>query len=218
MTEQRTEDTTYGEDYFESMDGGAGYTDSTMWEDIAHTIKEAFGIDRFNNRDISGAVNVIEFGCAKGYLVKHLRRRGFDAWGVDISTYAIEHSDPEVTEYLRWFDMEATDDTHFGRGNFRLALCFETMEHIAEEHVNAALTHVRNNLAPGGRALFAICTNSRAGWDTDPTHRTMNDRAWWQRQLAIAGFMTDVQDEDDLAFLQRHWLFSDHDGIFVVSR
>jgi len=39
---------------------------------------------------------VLDFGCARGYLVKALRMRDRLAWGVDVSQWALENCDPEV--------------------------------------------------------------------------------------------------------------------------
>ena len=39
---------------------------------------------------------VLDFGCAKGFLVKALRILDIEAYGVDISRYAIDCVDPEV--------------------------------------------------------------------------------------------------------------------------
>jgi SAM-dependent methyltransferase len=208
----------YGLEYWEHMDGGAGAQDSTMREDIAHTIKEVFGIDRAAGRDASGKISVIEFGCGYGFLVRHLRRRGFDAWGVDISDYALEHADPETATYLRWFDMTGPNPTQFRRQSFKLALCFETMEHIPEKHLDVALGHIFDLLAHGGQALFGICTSTRPGWDSDPTHVTIKSREWWIREIKRAGFVFTQDDLLNEVFLKQHWLFSEHDGVFAVSK
>lgn len=43
---------------------------------------------------------VLEVGCAYGYLVQMLRRMGYDAYGMDISEFALSQADPEVRPYL----------------------------------------------------------------------------------------------------------------------
>lgn len=86
----RTTDLDYGEDH----------RDARRWtwlpglhhvEDIAHAVKEVTGYDWVNAQDVSGGMSLLDWGCADGYLVKHLRRRGDEAWGLDISEYAISH-------------------------------------------------------------------------------------------------------------------------------
>lgn len=42
---------------------------------------------------------ILDFGCARGYLVKALRGLGFDAYGMDVSRWAIANCDPDVRRY-----------------------------------------------------------------------------------------------------------------------
>lgn len=42
----------------------------------------------------------LDFGCARGYLVKALRRLDVAAYGCDISEWAIQNCDPEVKEFV----------------------------------------------------------------------------------------------------------------------
>ena len=44
---------------------------------------------------------VLDAGCAKGFLVEALRDRGIEAFGVDISEYAISEVRPDIREYCR---------------------------------------------------------------------------------------------------------------------
>ena len=44
---------------------------------------------------------VLDAGCALGLLVETLRARGMEAFGVDISSYAIAHAEPGTRPYLR---------------------------------------------------------------------------------------------------------------------
>jgi predicted TPR repeat methyltransferase len=45
-------------------------------------------------------------GCAKGYLVKILREEGMDAWGVEISDYAMSNAPDEVRVYHKLTNIE----------------------------------------------------------------------------------------------------------------
>lgn len=40
--------------------------------------------------------SILDFGCARGYLVRALCERGYDAWGVDTSEWAVANCDPSV--------------------------------------------------------------------------------------------------------------------------
>lgn len=210
----RTADLTYSQDYWDSLDGGAGYQDSPMWEDLAFLVREMFCIDP-DRGDVSGEHNLIDFGCAFGFLVRHLRRRGIDAWGADVSSYAVSQAPSDVSEFLRVVDITQGDPGFMAGYPFRLAVCLEVMEHIPENRVDHALGFIRNSLTAGGRALFAICTEDRHGWDSDPTHITMHSRDWWAQRLDRIGF---VRDHEKEAWLTDFWAFKGHNGVFVVSR
>jgi predicted TPR repeat methyltransferase len=43
---------------------------------------------------------VLDFGCARGYMVKAFRRLGFSARGYDVSRWAVDNCDPEVSNFI----------------------------------------------------------------------------------------------------------------------
>lgn len=44
--------------------------------------------------------SILDFGCARGYVVKAFRELGYLAWGTDISRWAIENADEAAKQYL----------------------------------------------------------------------------------------------------------------------
>lgn len=209
----RTEDREYGEQYWSTLDNGAGYQDSLMWSDIAHIIFELWGVDREAGRDVSLERSVLDVGCAMGWLLVHLRKRGFNVRGVDYSTYALAQAPAEIQYYCSWFDLSGEETlVEHERRQFDLVTCFETMEHIEESAVDSALVSISNAVAPGGEVLLTICTSGQPGWDSDPTHVTIRDRDWWTERLAAAGLERNLVAEERI---RQFWLFSRHDGVFV---
>lgn len=49
---------------------------------------------------IKGGDSVLDYGCARGYTVKALRQMGIDAYGFDISEWAIHNCDPDVRAFV----------------------------------------------------------------------------------------------------------------------
>ena len=47
---------------------------------------------------------ILDYGCARGYVVKAFRQLGYKAFGVDISEWAIRNADEETKPYLNWTD------------------------------------------------------------------------------------------------------------------
>lgn len=216
MTEMRTTDLSYGADYWNTMDSGAGYQDSVMWEDLAFITRELLCTDP-ERGDITNEINLADFGCAFGFLVRHLRRRGVEAWGFDVSQHAIDNAAEDIRTFVRTFDLtDGFSSQHLAGWPFRRFVCLETMEHIPEDKVDVALEKIHKSLTRDGWGLFTICTSDRPGWETDPTHITIHPREWWEDRLELAGFSRDREREVWLK--DNFWLFREHSGIFVVGR
>lgn len=75
--------------------------------------------------DVIAPTTVLDAGCAYGFLVEKLRERGVEAFGIDISTYAIEQVHPTVQPYCR----VASITEPFGR-RYDLVVCQEVLEHL----------------------------------------------------------------------------------------
>lgn len=88
----------YSEAYF--MDGQnqklSNYFSYT-WKP-AQTLPHAIYVSR--HLGIQQGHTVLDVGCAKGFFVKAMRMMGFEAFGYDISKWAIENCDPEVSEFV----------------------------------------------------------------------------------------------------------------------
>ena len=70
---------------FYQENGGGNYTDKKNWMPFFEILADKI-IDIFNPKF------VLDAGCACGYLVEALRDRGVEAFGIDISEYAITAS------------------------------------------------------------------------------------------------------------------------------
>jgi 2-polyprenyl-3-methyl-5-hydroxy-6-metoxy-1,4-benzoquinol methylase len=71
------------------------------------TIREASSI--INNIQFN---TVLDYGCAKGFMVYAMRLLGKEAYGVDVSEYAVTHGHEKVKEYLSV--IETTEDIKGG--------------------------------------------------------------------------------------------------------
>lgn len=75
----------------------------------------------FVNHLVLANKKVLEIGCAKGFLVKDLRDMGVDAYGLDVSLYALNNAEEEVKPYLYLGDAK-TDLSQFARNEFDVVL------------------------------------------------------------------------------------------------
>jgi SAM-dependent methyltransferase len=105
----------YNEYYFEGganpLAHNAGYTKYGSWEerwknrtnqfvDIENSIDWWTDMGQFFSGGYWNNKSVLEIGCAYGHLVKALRMFNVDAWGIDVSSFAIGQADSEIAPYL----------------------------------------------------------------------------------------------------------------------
>lgn len=203
----------YGEQYFAKFDGGLGYGDCPTWEDNAFLIKQTFGFDP-EKGDIP--LSVIDLGCAFGYLPRHLRRRGVEAFGTDISSYAIANAPEEIKPFVFQFDLSIGDIRDRVKSQFDLVVCFETLEHIPEgNQLELFVTNIYNLIKPGGFALLSICVEENPEHDDDDTHVTIKPRSWWRHRFEATGLVHVTTLErpftDSLYYYK-------HNGVFVFGK
>lgn len=89
----------FNEDYFlrGKQTGVSLYEDYRWLPDLtipmAKAIVKHCGIDHTDS--------ILDFGCARGYVVKAFRQLDYCVYGLDISEWAITNADPEVANYVR---------------------------------------------------------------------------------------------------------------------
>lgn len=160
----------YDAEYF---DGGKGYH---TYADAAHFGDKADELIRLYNPK-----SVLDFGCAKGYLVKALRDRGVEAYGYDVSEYALAAAPDEVKPYL--FDKVLDQNRLPAYGLFDLIVSYDTFEHIPETE----LDDLRNQLRLlGHRFHFSVGTVNTPDWQHDASHITIKPLEFWQAWMPEA--------------------------------
>jgi len=124
---------------------------------------------------------VLDAGCAYGILVDRLRARGVEAWGIDISEYAISQVAPAVREYC-WVGsildpLPATYD---------LIVSIEVVEHLPEAD---SMRAIENLCRYSGDVLL-----SSTPYDyKEPTHFNVQPPDYWARQFARHSFFRDLE-------------------------
>lgn len=91
------------------------------WHDMAKML-----VTRYN---LNPNYKVLEIGCAKGYVVEALRDEGIDAWGIDVSDYAISCAREDIKPYLRVGDIR-TALKDYKRNEFDVLFSRWTLECI----------------------------------------------------------------------------------------
>jgi ubiquinone/menaquinone biosynthesis C-methylase UbiE len=129
----------YGQSYFDGPReyGYGGYFYDGRWKPVAEDIVEHFGLKKGDR--------VLDIGCAKGFLVKDLLALGIDAYGIDVSSYALLNCEPEVVGRLH---LGSAASTPFPDGSFSAVISINTLHNLTRERCKSALCEIQR-LAPG---------------------------------------------------------------------
>lgn len=129
----------YGEAYFDGPReyGYGGYRYDGRWQPVAKDIVAHFGLKPGDR--------VLDVGCAKGFLVKDLLALGIDAYGVDVSRYALLHCEREAIGRLH---LGSADSLPFPDGSFAAVLAINSIHNLPRERCKTALREMQR-LAPG---------------------------------------------------------------------
>jgi GT2 family glycosyltransferase/SAM-dependent methyltransferase len=123
---------------------------------------------------------VLDAGCAMGFLVEGLRQREVEAYGIDISEYAIENVHPEIKPYC-WVGSIAEPFQQ----TYDLIVSIEVLEHMSQADAEQA---IRNFCTFSDRVLF-----SSTPFDyREATHFNVQPPEYWAEQFARHGFLRDV--------------------------
>lgn len=171
----------YGAGYYSNYWGGGGpYERNERWlkffGDVADGVIRDFH-----------PTTVLDAGCAMGFLVEELRKRGVDASGIDISDYAISQVDKSVAAHCSVASL-----TEPLQGRYDLITCIEVLEHLPPAETDLALANLCG-------ATDRLLMSSTPGDYGEPTHLNVLPPEEWSAKLAEQGFMRDL--ERDLSYL-----------------
>ena len=132
--------------------------------------------------------SVLDFGCAKGFYVEALRMLSRDAWGCDISRYALTCAKEATKPFL----LLCTEDAPvpFER-TFDFVISKDVFEHVPEESALTILTALRK-CRP--KKFFVVVPLAENGIflvpedELDATHVTRKSREEWALLFESAGW------------------------------
>lgn len=155
-------DSPFDEEYFTA--GTTGYRD---YDDFRINEYKVEKILRYK------PLNVLDVGCAHGFIVRRLNDAGITAWGVDISKYAVAN---KAHQNILEGDIL---DLPFKDGYFDFVYSSDMLEHVHEDDIEQLIDEL---CRVGRRGLLEI-TYEKTPMDIDDTHITMRPCEWWRERV-----------------------------------
>ena len=167
----------YNAAYYHSGCGPIPYEEPEHWVNFFGMIADRIVADIHPK-------TVLDAGCAMGYLVAALRDRGVEAYGVDISAYAISKVREDVRPFCKVGSL--TEPLPAGLPDrYDLVVTIEVLEHLYAEDGRQA---IRNLCQLTDKVLFTSTPDDF----TEPTHVNVQQREYWCRAFFENGFMDDI--------------------------
>jgi SAM-dependent methyltransferase len=183
----------YDKDYYENgLKSRKSLYENYRWlPDLTIPLAEEILINMKKSKTFSLMKNpvVLDFGCAKGFLVKAFREIGVDAYGVDISDYAISQSDSAIKPYIRCLDLTSLPyPDSWPPVDYIVAK--DVLEHLSKEILELTLKELRS-ISP--RILVVVPLGDGNNYyieeyESDPSHKIREELDWWENILVKNGF------------------------------
>ncbi len=173
-------DPTQYDAYYYAHDCGRPYQRDEVWLAFFAKVAECIDIDLRPR-------TVLDAGCAMGLLVEKLRERGIEAYGIDISEYAIQN----VHESVRDFCQVGSITAPFPR-RYDLIVSLEVLEHLPAVQAREALSNICQYT---DQVLFSSTPLDYR----EVTHVNVQPPEYWAELFAKQGFLRDV--DYDASFL-----------------
>jgi len=157
---------------------------------------------------------VLDFGCAKGFMVYAMSLLGKNASGVDISEYAISAAMPQVKDQLTLIN--TAEDI---AGHYNLLMAKDVLEHVPYNILPSMLKTFRQKC---DKILVAVPLGENGKfrirqYEMDVTHIIREPEEFWLKALGDAGFKIKFFDYQ-MGHLKSNWTESHEFGnAFIVG-
>lgn len=181
-------------DFYEK-NGGGNYEEKEQWMPFFYGIADEI-IKRYNPK------TVLDAGCAMGYLVEALRDRGVEAYGIDISEYAIHAVRKDIRPFCAVNSITESIPYTFPQ-KFDLIITIEVLEHLFPEDSAIAIA----NLCQYTDMIIFSSTPSDI---EDRTHVNVQQREYWARIFAKNNFYRELSQPMEfispwaMVFVKKH--------------
>jgi SAM-dependent methyltransferase len=177
----------FGREYFDGTreQGYGGYRYDGRWLPIARDIAAHF--------KLKAGDRVLDIGCAKGFLMRDLMEvvPGLEAWGLEISQYAIENCHPDARGRI----VRGTAQTlPFASDSFAAALCINAIHNLGFDACIEAVKEIERVSSGRGYIQVDAYRNDDerdAFLDWVLTAETFGKPDMWRQLFERAGYTGD---------------------------
>lgn len=130
---------------------------------------------------------LLDVGCSKGYFVKALRLLGFESYGIDISSYAIEHADSDVKKFVKL--ITESDPVPFSR-SFDWVVTKDVLEHMDTQSLHFFMDAYRH-LSKKQYHVIPLGDNDKfriPEYHLDKSHIQIHNEDWWENLFNSYGW------------------------------
>ena len=167
----------YNAQYYHNCCGPIPYEEPEHWETFFGCVADQI-VGDLKPR------TVLDAGCAMGYLVAALRDRGVEAYGVDISEYAISKVREDIRPYCVVASLTEPLPESLPK-KYDLVVTIEVLEHLYPEEGAAV---IKNLCTLTDKIIFSSTPDDF----TERTHVNVQQREYWARLFAENGFLDDL--------------------------
>jgi len=143
----------------------------------------------------------LDIGCGQGFLVLEALRNDIDAYGIDISKYALENS--LIIDRVRYGSIT---NIPFEDEMFDVISAFDVVEHVNQRDAAKAFSEMHRVLRCNGLLILTTPNPCAMGnWVYDLTHVNVRPANYWKMMLARHGFK--IKMKYIPSFIKYYWRF-----------
>jgi len=133
---------------------------------------------------VSKGLRFLDYGCGDAGFVKYLLDKGFNAWGVDISSYSKKVSlAPQRHEVLK----DNKIPLGFGLEHYDICFCSGVIQYMEESEIELFLKDVSTLCDKVWIETLTDCSDEVPA-PNDTYNKSLRTREWYNKKFASVGF------------------------------
>lgn len=147
---------------------------------------------------------VLDLGCAYGQVVASMLKKKINAYGIDLSDFAIAAGHREYPPLKkRTVQGSCHDLNHYKDSSFDFLYSNQVFEHIPQQHCDDLAVETFRVAKPGAVLWCGLVLDLNGDFqpqgfnpsDKDKTHINLRTRNWWDEKFVAAGWKLNYKDD-----------------------